>query len=207
MTNFSRNLIFALMIVAAPAAAQDNQLYEAPADPNASFVRVVSPGDTLAVVGRNTFENVQGGVTPYVTVAAGTLSAAVGGLAGEGEILPASFYSFVKATDGTLHLLQDAITNSPAKADLVFYNLSDLPSVDLFVPSIEAAALEDIPQNTSHRVTLKAPLTLDFEVRDGATAVASLSGIEMRRRAGVTIVFSGTAGDYTAFSTENLYSN
>ena len=56
-------------------------------------------------------------------------------------------------------------------------------------------------------MTLKAPLTLDFEVRDGETVLASLPAIEMRRRAGVTVVFSGSAGAYSAFSTENLYSN
>lgn len=206
----TRNLcLFActLAFTATAAFAQDNQLYEDPADPNASFVRIVSPGETLAVVGESTFENVQGGITPYVMVAAGPISVAVGDLISEGDIPPTSFYSFVTGTDGKLHLLQDVITNSPAKADLVFYNLSDLASVDLFVPSADALALEDILQNTSRQVTLKAPLTLDFEVRDGATVLASLPAIAMRRRAGVTVVFSGSAGDYTAFSTENLYSN
>lgn len=207
MSRFCQNLMMTLMLAGTPAFAQDNQLYEAPADPNASFVRIVSPGDTLAVVGNDIFESVQGGVTPYVTMAAGPMSVAVGGLASDGEIPPSSFYSFVMGTDGTLHLLEDTITNSPAKADLVFYNLSDFPSVDLFVPAVDAIALEGILQNTSRQVTLKAPLTLDFEIRDGATTLASLPEIEMRRRAGVTIVFSGSAGDYTAFSTENLYSN
>lgn len=204
-----RSRLFActLALCAAPTFAQDNQLYEAPADPNASFVRIVSPGETLAVVGKSTFDNVRGGVTPYVTMAAGTVSVAVGELVSDGEIPPTSFYSFVTGTDGTLHLLRDEIANSPAKADLLFYNLSDLPVVNLFAPSVGAVALNDIAQNTSRQVTLKAPLTLDFEVRDGTTVLASLPAVQMRRRAGVTVVFSGDAGNYTAFSTENLYSN
>lgn len=207
MTRYFRLFACAFALAAAPVLAQDNQLYEEPADPNASFVRIVSPGETLAVVGDNTFENVQGGVTPYVTMPAGPVSVAVGDLVGNGDIPPTSFYTFLIGTDGTLHLLQDSITNSPAKADLVFYNLSDIASVDLFVPAVASLALEDIEQNTSRQVTLKAPLTLDFEVRDGGTVLAILPGIEMRRRAGVTVVFSGTAGAYTAFSTENLYFN
>ena len=85
--------------------------------------------------------------------------------------------------------------------------LADLAAVDLFVPSVGAVAIKDITQNTSRQVTLKAPLTLDFEVRDGDTALASLTAIEMRRRAGVTVVFSGAAGAHTAYSTENLYAN
>ena len=207
MTRYFRLFACAFALAAAPVLAQDNQLYEEPADPNASFVRIVSPGETLAVVGDNTFENVQGGVTPYVTMPAGPVSVAVGDLVGNGDIPPTSFYTFLIGTDGTLNLLQDSITNSPAKADLVFYNLSDIASVDLFVPAVASLALEDIEQNTSRQVTLKAPLTLDFEVRDGGTVLAILPGIEMRRRAGVTVVFSGTAGAYTAFSTENLYFN
>lgn len=194
-------------LAALPAIAQDNQLYEDPADPAAAFVRIVAPGETLAVIDAKTFENVQGGVTPYVMMAAGPLSVAVGDLVADGEIPPTSFHSFIVGSDGALHLVQDMITNSPAKADLVIYNLSDLPMVDLYVPSVDALALEGIAQNTSRQVTLKAPLTLGFEVRDGATVLAVLPDIAMRRRAGVTVVFYGSAGAYTAFSTENLYSN
>jgi alginate O-acetyltransferase complex protein AlgF len=207
MIHYSRLLACVFALAAAPAFAQDNQLYEQPADPNASFVRIVSPGESLAVVGGNTFENVQGGVSPYVMMKAGPVSVAVGDLVGNGDIPPTSFYTFVTGTDGTLHLLQDTIENSPAKADLVFYNLSDLASVDLFVPAVDALALADIVQNTSRQVTLKAPLMLDFEVRNGDVVLATLPGVSMRRRAGVTVVFSGTAGAYTAFSTENLYLN
>lgn len=207
MTRYSSILCCVLAFSAGPILGQDNQLYEDPADPNASFVRIVSPGETLAVVGENTFDDVKGGVTPYVMTVAGPVSVAVGDLVSEGDIPPTTFYSFVKGTDGTLHLLQDAITNSPAKADLVFYNLSDQPLVDLFVPTVDTVALAAIAQNTSRQVTLKAPLTLDFEVRNGETVLASLPAIEMRRRAGVTVVFSGSAGAYTVFSTENLYFN
>lgn len=207
MIRFPSLLACALAVWAVPTLAQDDKLYEDPADPNASFVRIVAPGETLAVVGSNTFDNMQAGVTPYVTMTAGPVSVAVAGLAGEGEISPSSFYSFVTGADGALHLLQDVVTNSPAKADLVFYNLSDLPSVDLFVPAAEAMALEDVVQNTSRQVALKAPLTLDFEVRDGATVLADLPAVEMQRRAGVTVVFTGTAGDYSAFSTEIQYLN
>lgn len=207
MTRYSHILCSLLALSAAPALAQDNQLYEDPADPNASFVRIISPGETLAVVGEHTFDNVKGGVSPYITMVAGPVSVAVGDQVSDGDIPPTAFYSFVKGTDGTLHLLQDAITNSPAKADLVLYNLSDQPLVDLFAPTVDTVAIAGVAQNGSGQVTLKAPLTLNFEVRNGATVLAVLPAIEMRRRAGVTVVFSGSAGDYTAYSTENLYFN
>jgi len=197
----------ALVFAVFPVLAQDNQLYEDPADPNASFVRIVSPGETVAVVASNTFDSVEGGLTPYVMVMAGPVTGAVGDLSGQGEIAPSSFYSFVRGTQGDLVMVQDMITNSPAQADLVFYNLSDIASVDLFVPSVNAVAIEDILQSTSRQVTLKAPLTLDFEIRDGEATLASVAGVKMRRRAGMTVVFSGTDGAYTAYSAENLYAN
>lgn len=199
--------IFCLSVWAVAAPAQDNQLYEDPADPAAAFVRIVAPGETLAVVGNMTFDSVEGGVTPYVMTAAGPISVAVGDLTTDADIPPTSFHSFVVGTDGSLHLVRDMITNSPAQADLVFYNLSDLPMVDLYVPSVKAMALNGIAQNTSRQVTLKAPMTLGFEVRDGSTVHATLPAVEMRRRAGVTVVFSGRTENYSVFTTENLYSN
>ncbi|MDP3342285.1 alginate O-acetyltransferase AlgF [Frigidibacter sp.] len=207
MTRFPTFLSCALICAALPALAQDNQLYQDPADPDASFVRIVAPDETLAVVAGKTFDAVEGGMTPYVMVMAGPVSVAVGDLAGEGEIEPASFYTFVRGVDGGLHMVQDAITNSPAQADLVFYNLSDLPLVDLFVPSVNAMAMEEIAQNTSRQVTLKAPLTLDFEIRDDSATLASVTALKMRRRAGATVIFSGSAGNYSAYSAENLYAN
>lgn len=204
---FTRPFVLALALCATPAFAQDGQLYEAPADPDASFVRIVSPGDTVAVIGSQTFDALQGGISPYVTMAAGAVSISVGDLQADGDIQPASFYTFITGTDGALHMLTDTISNSPARADLVIYNLSDLPQIDLFVPSVDAVALAGISQNTSREVTLKAPLTLDFEIRDGTSVLATLPAIAMQRRAGVTVVFTGADGDYTAVSTDNLYTN
>lgn len=192
-------------LLSLPAVAQAQDLYEAPADPNASFVRIVAPGETLAVINGTTFDSFEGGVTPFLMVAPGPIAVAVGNQEGKGDIAPASFYTFAPGPDGALVMLQDAITNSPAKADLVFYNESDLPLVDLFVPSVSAVAIKDIAPGTSRQVTLKAPLTLDFQVQSGGAVLATLPGIQMERRAGVTVVFSGSAGAYTAYSTQNTY--
>ncbi len=196
-------LLLALAALPLKAAAQD--LYEAPADPNASFVRIVAPGETVAVINGITLDGFAGGVSPFVQVAAGPIVVALGGLEGKGQIAPASFYTFAPGADGALHLMQDMITISPAKADLVFYNDSDLPLVDLYVPAVAAMALSDIAPDTSRRVTLKAPLTLDFEVQHAGKTLAKLPAIKMARRAGVTVVFSGRAGAYTAYATQNTY--
>lgn len=197
--------LFLMSLMTLPLQAMAQDLYEAPADPNSSFVRIVAPGETLAVINGTTFDSFQGGVTPFLLVAPGPIAVAVGNHEGKGEIAAASFYTFAPGADGALHMLKDSISNSPAKADLVFYNDSDLHLVDLYVPSVSAMAIKGIEPGTSRQVTLKAPLTLDFEVQSKGAVLAKLPGIQMERRAGVTVVFSGTAGAYTAYSTQNTY--
>lgn len=198
-------LLLALALLAPAAKAQDGQLYADPADPNASFVRVLAPGESVAVVNGTTFSGLTDGMTPFVMMQAGTATAQVGTIQSTAEIAPATFQTFLLGNDGQLHLLPDQIVNSPARADLVFYNLTDLPLVDLFVPSAKTMALTGVAPNASGQVTLKAPLTLDVEVQAAGAVLASLPAIEMRRRGGVSVVISGTKGTYSATATENTY--
>ena len=157
------------------------------------------------MINGTTFDDFKGGVTPFLLVEPGTIAVAVGTHEGTGEIAPASFYTFAPSDDGTMRMVQDMITNSPAKADLVFYNDSDLPLVDLYVPAVSAMALTDVAPATSRQVALKAPLTLDFEVQSEGKTLAVLKDVAMLRRAGVTVVFSGQDGTYSAYSTQNTY--
>lgn len=192
-------------VLACPAYAQD--LYEAPIDPNASFVRIVAPGETLAVINGTTFDSLQGGITPFLVVDPGSILVTVGGHEAKAEIAAASFYTFSPAEDGTLYMLQDSITNSPAKADLVIYNQSDLPLIDLFAPAVDAMVLDGIAPATSRQVSLKAPLTLDLEVQSDGVVLAKLPAVTLERRAGVTVIFSGRDGAYSAQSSPNTYAN
>ena len=75
-------------------------------------------------------------------------------------------------------------------------NLSDKPMIDLFVPAASAVAVPGVGVNSSASVALKAPLTLDFEVREGETVLATLAAVDLERRAGVAIVFRGSGGTY-----------
>lgn len=194
-----------LAISTAPAWGQD--LYEAPVDPQSSFVRIIAPDQTVAVINGQTFDAFAGGVTPFLNVAAGAITVTAGTATGEGMIEPASFYTFAPAADGSLVLLKDAIANSPIRADLVVYNMSDLPLVDVFVPAIGAMALQGIAPATSRQVSLKAPLTVQLQVQADGAVLADLPAIDMQRRAGVTVVFSGSAGAYTAYAAQNTYAN
>ena len=183
--------------LALPAFAQDGGLYEDVPDPNASFVRVVGANLTNAVVQNTAFDDMASGVSGYVVVnQPGEISITAGVEETKVMVEAGKYYSFVVGADGTKTLVPENISSSPAQAVVTVFNLSDKPTVDLFVPAAGAVAVKGVPANSSASVALKAPLTLDFEMRDGDTVLASLAAVDLQRRAGVAIVFRGTGGTY-----------
>lgn len=193
------------LIAFGPAAlAQDASLYEDVANPNSSFVRVVDAKSPVAMIQAVSFDSIVAGVTPYVVIDGETeVKISAGELSATETVEPATFYSFVVGADGSSALVVDKITRNPAQADVTFYNLSDIPSADLYAPQAKAMAIEGVGVNEGGAVALKAPLTLDFEVRDGETVVATVPAVDLKRREGVAIVLSGTGGTYTASVTPN----
>ncbi len=193
-----------LAAAASVAFAQDASLYEDVANPDASFVRVVDARSPVAVIQSVSFDSIEAGVTPYVVIDGDTeVKITAGETTATEPVQPATFYSFVVGADGTSALVVDKITRNPAQADVTFYNLSDIPSADLYVPQAKAIAVEGVAPSDGGAVALKAPLTLDFEIRNGEEVVATLPAVALKRREGVAIVLSGTAGNYSATVTPN----
>jgi hypothetical protein len=187
-----------------PATAQDAGLYDQIASPDASFVRVIVPPMGLGAVGSTSFDALQNGVSPYVVIdQPGAVPVVAGAAQGSIDVAPASFYSYVIAPDGTGVMVQDQITRGAAKADVAFYNLSDLPTVDLFVPQAKAIAIPATPSGQAGFVALKAPLTLDFQAKQGDTVLASTTAVDLKRREGVTLVLLGSAGNYQLTAAAN----
>jgi ABC-type transporter Mla maintaining outer membrane lipid asymmetry ATPase subunit MlaF len=98
----------------------------------------------------------------------------------------------------------DAVSADVAKAELYFYNLSDLDSVDLFVPAAKVVAIAGVTKGGGKNVALRAPLTLKLELRHGDRLLAALDAVQLNRRAGVTIVLTGKADAYRAAVLENV---
>lgn len=200
----SRLYLIALATFAAPAFAQDASLYEDVANPNSAFVRVVDAKSAVAVIQSVSFDKITAGVTPYVVIdGMPEVQITAGELSATEPVEPATFYSFVVGADGTSAMVVDNITRNPAQADVTFYNLSDIASADLYVPKAKAMAIKGVGKASGGAVALKAPLTLDFEVRDGETVVAKVPAVALKRREGVAIVLSGSKGSYTATATPN----
>lgn len=196
--------VLALFALGSTALAQDASLYEDVANPDSTFVRVVDAKSPVAMIQAVSFDSIVAGVTPYVVIDGETeVKITAGELSATETVEPATFYSFVVGADGSSALVVDKITRNPAQADVTFYNLSDIPSADLYAPQAKAIAIEGVGVNEGGAVALKAPLTLDFEVRNGETVVATVPAVDLKRREGVAIVLSGTGGTYTASVTPN----
>ena len=199
-------LVLGLLMPCA-AAAQDGGLYEAVADPDAAFLRVIAAKGSPAFVQTTSFDGLDTGISPYVTIAeAGEVHVSAGTVEATVTVAPGSWQSFVVGPDGTGKLVADKPQASPAQADVALYNLSDLPAVDLFVPAAKAVALKAVPLGDAASVALKAPLTLDFAVQDKDVVLASVAGVELKRRDGVTFVFRGSSGAYELVAVPNSVS-
>ncbi len=196
-TRFTLALALSAAVLPGLAMAQDGGLYEQVTDPDAAFVRVIAPPNSPVFVQSTSFEGLANGISPYVVITeAGEVRVSAGSVETTVTVSPGSWQTFLVAPDGSGTLVQDKVQASPAQADIALYNLSDKPTVDLYVPAAKAVALAAVPAGQSAGVALKAPLTLDFEVREGETVLASTAGVELKRRDGVTFVFRGTAGAY-----------
>jgi hypothetical protein len=200
--NVIRTLIHACAVTAIcglsiPALAQDGGLYEDVPDPNASFVRIVAVGLNNAVVNTTAFDQLPSGISGYVVIdQPGEIAISAGVDETMVTVEAGKYYSFVVGLDGTKTLLSEDVTLTPAQSVVNFFNLSDMPTVDLFVPQAKAVAVPAVAMNGAGSVALRAPITLDFEVRDGETVLATLPAVELKRRSGTAIVFTGTDGNY-----------
>lgn len=181
--------------------AQDAGLYGKAADPKASFVRVVGLDQQPATIGGKPVPPTQG-VSPYVNVDPGSVEVSSGGQSTVMTVEPGKYYTMAMGLNGE-RVFSDTVKNDPAKVQLYLYNLSDLKSVDLFVPAAKAIALKSVAAGESKDVALKAPLSLAFEIQKDGAAIAKIETIDLKRKAGYSIVITGANGSYSAIALEN----
>ena len=185
-------------------AQADNGLYEPAPDPDASFVRLIAPEEEFGTIDTKAMNQMQD-VTPYVSVQPGEVRVKAGGTDTTVTVEKGAYYTVALGAGNTATTLKDTIIASPAKADLAFYNLTDTEGLALFVPAAKANVAEGVAVGDMSAVALKAPLTLDFEVRMGDEVIATVPAVELRRKEGISIVVTGSAGAYEAFATNNVF--
>lgn len=199
------NAIFGLAMVFASSAIADDGLYQDVFDPSSSFVRVVAPGQTVVSIDGHTLRDFDGGVSRYVNVMPGDIDVVLPSGNVEMPVAASTHYTVVMTQDGETTIIADDIANSPAKADLSLYNMTDREAVDLFVPAANAVAIGEIAPLQSQTVSVRAPLTLDFEVRAGDDTLSAVSQVELVRGAGVSIVLVALDDGFSAVAVPNSY--
>lgn len=190
--------------MASGAQAGDDALYADVFDPNSSFVRVLAPGETFATVNGKTVRDFTDGMSPYVNVMPGDIAVSFGGAETTIPVTAGAYYTVV-LSGGEPTALKDEVTGSPAKSDVTVYNLSGSDAVELYVPAAKAVAIDGVGALSGKSVALKAPLTLDFELRAGGDILASIPQVELKRKAGISIILTQAGDGYTAVAAPNVY--
>lgn len=193
------------MMLALPtlSLAQDAGLYGKPIDPNGSFIRILDTNASAAVIAGSQVAGFDDGVSPYVAVKPGNVDMSIGAESINITAAPGKYYTYAKLSDGQPKLYVDGVKDDPSKAQVYLYNLSDLEAIDLAVPAANATAIKGVASGTSESVSLRAPLNLSFAIQQGGKTITQTDKIELKRRAGFSIVLSGNAGDYHVVVTEN----
>lgn len=208
-----RELIFsiffgALVSAVAPSAgmAGDDGLYEGVFDPTSSFVRVLAPSQTFAVIDGTTLRDFNAGLSPYVNVMPGQIEVTMSDASAQLSIDPSKHYTVLYLDGADVITLEDEVVQSPAKSDVLFYNLSDSDDVEVFVPLAKATVIKSVSHASVGAVALKAPLTLDLQLRDTSGPLVTAEAVELKRKEGVSIVLTGHNGAFEAAAIPNAYS-
>jgi alginate O-acetyltransferase complex protein AlgF len=191
--------IFSITALAGTASAQDAGLYAKPIDPNSAFVRVISPGSSIASVKGSSFSGLTDGVSPYVAVDPGDISVSSSLTNAKVEAGAGKFYTAILTQDGTKTVVDD-MSKNPAKASLTLYNLSDAADAAVFVPQAKSEAISKVEMGGSKTVALRAPLKLDLVVKASGKDVADLQTVEFKRGSGITVVLTGSGDKLSAIA-------
>ena len=189
--------LIAVIPTAGPSAAQDAGLYAKPIDPNSAFVRVISPGSSIASVKGSSFSGLTDGVSPYVAVDPGDVTVSSSLTNARVEAGAGKFYTAILTQSGAKTVMDDMSTN-PAKASLTLYNLSDAADAAVFVPQAKSEAISKVESGNAKTVALRAPLKLDLVVKVAGKDVADLKTVEFKRGSGMTVVLTGSGGSLSA---------
>ncbi|MGR6432581.1 alginate O-acetyltransferase AlgF [Rhizobium sp. PAMB 3174] len=191
--------IFSFTALVGTASAQDAGLYAKPIDPNSAFVRVISPGSSIASVKGSSFSGLTDGVSPYVAVDPGDISVSSSLTNAKVEAGAGKFYTAILTQDGTKTVVDD-MSKNPAKASLTLYNLSDAADAAVFVPQAKSEAISKVEMGGSKTVALRAPLKLDLVVKASGKDVADLHTVEFKRGSGITVVLTGSGDKLSAIA-------
>lgn len=194
-------------LLASPAWAQDEGLYDPVAPAGSAFVRFINAGtkeEALkpALNGKTYKEIGHDAVSAYFPLKAGKLDAALGAAKASAKAESGAYYTAVLNGE-TLTVLEDSPIGNATKAMIVFYNLSATPAalktadgkVEV-VPPVEAG------KNGAREINA---IPVSLAVYEGNKKLADIGAVTLKRNEATAIVASanadGTLGVATAQAT------
>lgn len=199
--------LLALLVSASCAAAGDDGLYDAPPPPDSAYLRILNGTDStpsldVKIAGKGLSVR-QHEASPYMLVKSGDVDVAGPKPLGKFNLAAGGFYTVATTPQGESKLFTDKPLGNPAKARVFFYNMTDKPDVDLYVPSASKNAVEDVAPSGSQSVELKAPLQLDFVARTEDAELARFDAVSLKRRSSVTFAVFGSNGKYEGYVSDS----
>ncbi len=203
-------LLFAMLGLATPALANDQELYDPAPPADSAFVRLINAtGDATKLstsVGSVSFKDLASpAISPYYVLKANDYTMKLGEASFPVKVEAGKYYTLaLQRAEGkpTLTVLPDAIISNPAKSVVYFYNLSTVPSASLFASEHKADIVASTAPGKGGAREVN-PLTLSLVIKAGDKEVKSFPGVELKRRTGTTFVLAGTAEKPVTLMQEN----
>jgi alginate O-acetyltransferase complex protein AlgF len=191
-----RQLVFIFLIFSSLVFAQEQGLY-APAPPaDAAFVRVIhalesAPSVSVSVGDTSYGEVAFAQASPYRVVLQGTRTITAGDTSQDLEVQAGKFYTLAVTSSGVT-VLEDANSSNRAKALLLLYNLSDLPSIDLKTADGKTDVLLGVGPGAQKSIEVNG-ITVDLAVSSEGQELQAFPGVSLERGAAYSAIVLGTA--------------
>ncbi|WP_235610427.1 alginate O-acetyltransferase AlgF [Deinococcus aerius] len=194
-----RQPLAAMLVMAtlSTSAAQQEGLYDPAPPSNSAFVRVA--GAPAATLGTRSVVADKGAVSTYVVIPQGDVSVRAGAASQKFRVEAGKFYTVV-LHGGKLSLLPDAPADNRAKALLVVYNLSSLPSVDLKTADGKTTVIQGVKPGESGNRAVNG-ITVDLATFAGPRSLNVMKAVRLERGKAYAIVVTDGGTTLTASTT------
>jgi alginate O-acetyltransferase complex protein AlgF len=190
---FVSSVSFSLPAQAASNA--DDGLYDPVAPEGSAFVRFIGHGgaEKPSINGKS-YESVEAlKATAYYVAHEGQIEAVLGAAKVKSPVKAGKFYSAV-VSDKALVLLEDPVLTNKAKAQIVFYNLSDAAKLSLKTADDKKIGIvEGVGQNKNDVREIN-PVSVNLAVYDGDKKIADLGSVALERGQSYGVIAAGKAG-------------
>lgn len=194
--------VFVVLLLLGQALAQDTQGLYAPAPPpDSAFVRVInaSASPLSATLGSKAATAPKAGISTYVVVPQGSVTAKVGAVSSNLAVVAGKFYSAVW-NGKAFRLMTDVSADDRAKAQLTVYNLSSRQALDLKTADGKLSVVSGVKPGESGNRAVNG-ITVDLAVYGGSKALTTFKGVALERGTAYAIVVTDSGSSMTLSST------